>query len=192
MVGISAAEGLRAIPQTGDLSGIPRSSDIKGRAVSLPVSNVSGVRFPFASLLLSARMAARTIPRKSDPSVAGSCVCTRSSESLERGIADGATLADNVSMTQTVSTDASGAILLGGSRLSQAEAMQTALALVSAVRASRDRNQRGRPAYYDTAAILARANDPIGRAEYALRHSGFDGCALLGTRSCESPIWGIE
>jgi hypothetical protein len=94
---------------------------------------------------------------------------------------------------RTVTVDSSGAIWIGATRVSHAEAMQTALALVSAVRRSRDRNQRDRPSYNDTAAILARANDNLGKCEHALRHSGFDGCRLLGTAAgAESLIWGID
>lgn len=57
----------------------------------------------------------------------------------------------------------------GDRRFCQRDVIDLATLLVESYRLSTDRNQIGRPSYYDTVNIERRANSPVGKALAALR-----------------------
>lgn len=75
-------------------------------------------------------------------------------------------------MAPRVYVDRHGRIVLDGDEgdeLTQAEAIDTAIELVEAVRRSRDLNQLTEPSYHSTENIVRRMESPLGQALSALK-----------------------
>ena len=73
------------------------------------------------------------------------------------------------SIQDEVSVDYNGYILLAGRTLTQAEAIELALALTKATQRSIDRNQVNTPGYYDSTEIIRRSESKLGKAISALK-----------------------